>query len=89
MFKNDNFAIGVIIGSVIAVLIALGISVVQTQFIDNVPFEIINSKQALMFSLIPNVILFRVLMVNLKKIKMGRGLLLVTLIFIFLILIKP
>lgn len=89
MFKKDFFLFGVVIGCVLPLLIAMATTFVNYKFLGNTAFDMYNNKPALMMSLVFNVILFRVFMVNLKKYNMGKGLLLVTLIFVFLIIIKP
>lgn len=89
MLKKDYFAVGVIIGSLLPLLIAMGTTFVQLHFLNNPTFDMYNSKPALMMSLICNVIMFRVFMVNLKMHNTGKGLLLVTIVFVFLVIIKP
>jgi len=89
MFKKDYFLAGVIIGCLLPLLIAIGTTYVNKYILNNTTFDLYNSKPAMMMSLVFNVILFRILMVNLKKYKMGKGLLLVTILFIFFIIIKP
>ncbi len=89
MFKKDYFFAGVIIGIVVPFIFAVGTELVQKQFLHHAAFNILNSKPALMFCFIFNVILFRILMINLKKYNTGKGLLLITIILIFLVLIKP
>jgi len=89
MFKKDFFLAGVVIGIVLPLLFALGIVVVQTQLLGHAAFSILSSKPSMMLCFILNVLLFRVFMINLKKYNMGKGLLLVTIILIFLVLIKP
>lgn len=88
MFKKDYFLLGVLIGCVLPLLIAIGTTFINFKFLDNPAFDMYNSKPALMMSLILNVILFRIFMVNMKKYQMGKGLLLVTIIFVFLIIVK-
>ncbi|OPZ99690.1 MAG: hypothetical protein BWY70_00902 [Bacteroidetes bacterium ADurb.Bin408] len=89
MFKKDFFFAGAIIGIILPFIFAIGTELVQKKFMGNADFNILSSKPAMMLSFIFNVILFRVFMVNLKKYNMGKGLLLVTIILIFLVLIKP
>jgi len=88
MFKKDYFFAGVIIGAILPVIFAIGTTFVNFQFLNNPTFDIYNSKPALMLSLVFNVILFRIFMINLKKYSMGKGLLLVTIVYILLILVK-
>ncbi len=80
---------GVIMGCILPLLIAIGVTYVQKYLLGNTDFDMYNSKPAMMMSLIFNVILFRIFMVNMKKYKMGKGLLLVTILFVFFIIIKP
>ena len=88
MFKKDFFLAGVLIGAVLPLIFAMGTTFVNIKFLNNPTFDIYNSKPALMLSMVFNIILFRIFMVNLKKYNMGKGLLLVTLIYMLLIIIK-
>jgi hypothetical protein len=88
MFKKDFFLLGVIIGAILPLLFAMGTTFVNIHFLNNPEFDMIKSKPTLMLSLVFNIILFRIFMVNLKKHNMGKGLLLVTLIYILLIIAK-
>ena len=88
MFKKDFFLAGVLIGAILPLLFAMGTTFVNIHFMNHPDFDIVNSKPALMMSLVFNIILFRVFMINFKKYQMGKGLLLVTIIFAFLVIIK-
>jgi len=89
MLKKDFFLAGVVIGCVLPLIIAAGITFVNLYFLGNTGYDIYYSKTSLILCFAPNVLLFRFLMVNFKKFQMGKGLLLVTILFIFLILMKP
>ncbi|MDD3877520.1 MAG: hypothetical protein PHT69_12945 [Bacteroidales bacterium] len=88
MFKKDYFFVGVVLGALLPLIISVIINVVYKMLLDKTDFDIMTSKPALMGCLILNILLFRVFMVNLKKYTMAKGLLLATLIFAFLILMK-
>jgi len=88
MLKKDFFLAGILIGAIMPLLVAMATTFVNIYFLNNPDFDIIKSGPALMMGLIPNVILFRIFMVNLKKYQMGKGILLATLVFVFLILMK-
>lgn len=88
MLKKDYFLAGVLAGAIMPLIIAAGTTFVNLYLLNNPTFDIIKSRPALMLGLIPNVLLFRIFMINLKKYEMGKGILLATLIFVFLILMK-
>ena len=88
MIKKDFFLIGVLIGAILPLLFAMGTTFVNIHFLNNPGYDIVSSKPTMMISLVFNIILFRIFMINLKKYRMGKGLLLVTLIYILLIIAK-
>lgn len=88
MFKKDNILLGILIGAAMPVVVSIVVKAVNIFLLDNPEFDIMNSKPALMGCLAINVLLFRVFMVNIKKYAMGKGILLATLVFAFLILIQ-
>jgi len=88
MFKKDLMWVGIIIGALSPLLVSVLINFVNIKIIGNTQFDIMNSKPALMGSLVLNVLLFRVAMMNLKKYAIGKGLLLATIVYAFLIIIR-
>ncbi len=88
MFKKDFFLAGVLIGAILPLIFAMGATFVNIHFLDNPGYDIVNSKPTMMIGMVFNIILFRIFMVNLKTYRMGKGLLLVTLIYILLIIAK-
>jgi len=88
MFKKDFFLAGVLTGAILPVILSVLINLVNIWILGKPNFDILSSKPAMMGCLLLNVVMFRVLMMNLKKYAMAKGLLLATLLFAFLILIK-
>jgi len=88
MFKDFGFFWGTLIGGLLPLIIAVVISLIQIQYLGKLSYDIFNYKTALMGCLIGNIIMFRILMMNLKKYAMGKGLLLVTIIYAFIIIVR-
>ncbi len=88
MFKKDHILLGVLVGAIAPFLVAIAVNFVNILFLDKPGYDIMQSKPALMGCLALNVILFRIFMINLKKYAIGKGVLLATLVFAFLIIIQ-
>lgn len=83
-FDKDRFVTGIILGLVSTSLLyfAMGFGL---DAVGNVPQWLSNPRTPFLIALIPNVFLFRYFMVNRKQDKIGRGLLLVLFVVVFLV----
>lgn len=76
---KDSFPAGLIAGAIVLVVVYLVINFIRLQLIDytNNPY-IFKPPAVQLFCLIPNILLFRWVMINLEKEKTGKGILFVT-----------
>lgn len=86
IFEKDQYITGIILGLLSTALLyfVMGMIIDALQV---VPQWLVNPRTPFLIALIPNVLLFRYFMVNRKQDKIGRGLLLVLLVVIFLVLL--
>ena len=79
LLKINNFFAGIIAGIIIAVATYALINLLKSSF-SQLPYWLIEPKTSYFLALIPDLVLFRIYLVNLKLDKTGKGFLIVTFI---------
>ncbi len=86
ILKSDHLLKGILIGlASTAVLYFIIVGIVGN--LSTIPYWLQNTKTPYLLALIPNLLIFRYLMVNKKQDKTGRGVLLVIFLVIFAVFI--
>lgn len=86
ILKSDHLLKGILIGlASTAVLYFIIVGIVGN--LSTIPYWLQNTKTSYLLALIPNLLIFRYLMVNKKQDKTGRGVLLVVFLVIFAVFI--
>lgn len=86
ILKSDHFLKGIVIGLVsTAALYFLVVGIIGN--LSTIPYWLQNAKTPYLLALIPNLLIFRYLMVNKKQDKTGRGVLLIVFLVIFAVFI--
>lgn len=84
--KSDHFFKGILVGLLSSTVLYFIILIIMGS-LTQIPYWLQNPKTPYLLALIPNLLIFRYLMVNKKQDKTGRGVLLVVFLVIFAVFI--
>lgn len=85
LFEKDCLLTGIILG-LLAAGLTYGLVYLATTAFENLPYWLASRRSHFFIALIPDVLLFRIFMVNRKQDKIGRGILLVVIAVAFLVI---